>query len=207
MHTPRRVVAAFLGTLAWVIFVVAVTINTNSAALFVALFVLYVIALLAYSTWRGWRTTTVAGVQRRLRQPGDQVQVRIGYQGAFVRAWDPSRPLGPSKGVRGAGYGSYRLNELGQVTLTWHPVGGHVRELTGPPVDLAPGVHQVHARRLLIAMCMLYLAILAIAGFTAGLLTGRPVFGVLAAGIVACVLPIVTTALRTWRSSASSHEN
>jgi hypothetical protein len=206
VHTPRRVLAGFVVTLAWEIFVVAVMVRTYSVALFVALQVLYVVAALVYGTWRGWRTSTAAGVQKRLRRPGDEVRVRIGYQGASVRIWDPSRPFGPGNGVRGAGYGSYRLNESEQITLTWHPVGGRVQVLTGPRVELVPIAARVRARRLLITMIVLYAAVLAAAGLTVGLFTDNLGLGLAAVGIAVCVLPLFAAARRTKHAGAASQQ-
>jgi hypothetical protein len=119
---------------------------------------------------------------------------------------DPSRPFGPGNGVRGAGYGSYRRDELEQITLTWHPVGGRVQVLTGPRVELVPIAARVRARRLLITMIVLYGAVLAAAGLTIGLLTDNLGLGLAAVGIAACLLPLFAAACRTKPAGAAGQQ-
>lgn len=200
VHTFRRGMAVLLVTLLWVI--VTVAVSGGRFWVIAGLEAIYLAVSVGVAVWWARRTRTARGVQRQLRRPGDEVKVRIGwYGGALLSAWDPARQPGPRNGVFGPGYGTYQLEPDDQVTLTWHPVGGQVRELTGPRTEPAPSPSLARARRMLLVMFVVYLAILAMIGTVVGLVTGRAIVGILDIVIAMCVLPLAATAARTLAST------
>ena len=150
-------------------------------------------------------------VVRVLLEGQDPYEVHIG--GGFRTTWNPAKPLGASNGLSGPGVGAYRLDESGNVHLTWTPKGGAPRELSGPiPDRVRPNSEQtVRMRRLWHSFVYVYLTTLvvgfaagfAIAGGTAARRLAGGAIGVFVAIVVLSIAGTVLSAVRSFRHPAA----
>jgi hypothetical protein len=134
-------------------------------------------------------------VVRVLTEGRGPYEVRIG--GGFRSTWNPAKPLGASNGLSGPGVGVYRLNESGDVVLTWTPEGEAPRELSGPiPDRVRPDSEQtVRMRRMWHRLVYVYLTTL-IAGFVVGFaVAGGSTAHRLAGGSIGVLVAILVLSL------------
>lgn len=94
-------------------------------------FVVAVAALIGLGAARTSRRSPrgIAGQLRKHREFAIEISDTRARNIAF---WDPSTPWGPRNGIRGPGYGTYRVDESGLVHLLWTASGQPPRELIGP---------------------------------------------------------------------------
>jgi len=162
----------------------------------------------------GWRvrkglSSTPWHVVRVLTEEGGPFEVKVAALGG---TWNPAKPLG-SGNISGPGVGVYRLEESGEVHLTWTPKRGVAREFSGPiPDRVRPDSEQtVRMRRTWHRFLYVYVTMLA-AGFVVGLVVaGGSTLHRLAGGgigvfVAIAVMAIGGTVLSAVRSFRPKHD-
>jgi hypothetical protein len=122
---------------------------------------------------------------------------KVTLSGGFRTTWNPAKPLGSNNGISGPGVGVYRLDDSGEVHLTWTPKDGVPREHTGPiPDRVRPNSEQtVRMRRMWHRFIYLYLATL-VGGFLLGFaVAGGDIAHRLAGGSIGVLVAILALAL------------
>lgn len=102
----------------------------------------------------------------RIRQPGSVDHIRV-PSGLLI--WNPAQPLGPRNGFLGPANATYWLDESGQVHLTFQPLTGAERTVTGPiPENIADDSPHLRRQAKVLHRLVAGYLFLAVAGFLLG---------------------------------------